>query len=289
MDSGFYTMIEFAGADRLSFLQGQLTQDLDLLQSAVSLPAAWCSAKGRVIVCGQLVDMEGAIGMVIPASMLDSVRKRLTMYRLRADVSIEVNDAEWRAMAYSRHDNATLLDQAELQPADSAGASCRSGDLVAINQIGSERYVEVYGPQQAFDAAGLSAASHFDSTQWQQERIASGRPEIVAENSEQYTPHMLNLDLTGAVSFSKGCYTGQEIVARTQHLGKVKRRLNHYRLNDCSATVGDSLSDGERDVGKVVNVCGDRILALTPIAQHDATLQLGSGTATPLPLPYQLS
>lgn len=234
----YYQIILFSGTDQLSFLQGQMTQDLDALHDAVSLPAALCSAKGRVIVTCQLFALGDATGMAVPSSMIAAVIKRLTMYKLRADVQMNSGDDECLAAA--------------------------------------------------FKTAGLDSIDPFDLQSWQQIRVASGRTDIVPENSEQYTPHMLNLDLTGAISFTKGCYTGQEIVARTEHLGKVKRRLNRYRLSNCRAMIGDKLSDGDRDVGKVVNVAGDEILAVTPVDRHQKDLQLGTGTAAPLPLPYEI-
>ncbi len=228
-----YKMILFSGADRGSFLQGQLTQDIDRLREAASLPAALCNPKGRVIVTCQLFNLADSIGMAVPTSMADAVSKRLTMYRLRADVQIAMGD-----------------------------------DHCLV---------------EAFRTVGL------DAFQSPQERIASGLAEIIDENSEQYTPHMLNLDLTGAISFTKGCYTGQEVVARTENLGTVKRRLNRYRLSDSNAKIGDKLSDGDRDAGRVVNVGTDEILAVTAVDQHQKMLRLGTGTATPLPLPYKLT
>jgi len=234
----YYKFIRFSGADRHSFLQGQLTQDLDELNDAVSLPTALCNAKGRVIATGRLFDLGDSTGMVVPASMAEAVIKRLTMYKLRADVNMHIGD------------NESLIN--------------------------------------AFRKAGIEVIDPCDVAQWQQHQVAAGHADIVTENSEQYTPHMLNLDLTGAISFSKGCYTGQEVVARTEHLGKVKRRLNRYRLSGCDAKIGDKLSAGDSAAGKVVNVAGDEILAVTPVLLHQEILQLGRGTATPLPLPYEI-
>ncbi|NOX71002.1 MAG: folate-binding protein YgfZ [Gammaproteobacteria bacterium] len=234
----YYTIIRFSGTDRHSFLQGQLTQDLDELRDAFSLPAALCSAKGRVITTCRLFDLEDSTGMALPASMADAVMRRLAMYKLRADVEMHIGDND-----------------------------CLIG---------------------AFRDAGIETIDPFDIEQWQRQRVAAGHADIVPENSEQYTPHMLNLDLTGAISFTKGCYTGQEVVARTEHLGKVKRRLNRYRLSGGDAKIGDKLYAGERDAGKVVNVAGDEILAVTPVHLHQDVLQLEHGTATPLPLPYEI-
>ncbi len=93
---------------------------------------------------------------------------------------------------------------------------------------------------------------------------------------------MLNLDKLGAISFTKGCYTGQEVVARTEHLGKSKRRLMRYQADQDGIAVGDKLSDGERDVGTVVNVVGRDLLAVTPVELHDQTLTKGETQVAPL-------
>lgn len=118
--------------------------------------------------------------------------------------------------------------------------------------------------------------------------ILSGVPTIDETNSESYTPHMLNLDKLGAISFTKGCYTGQEVVARTENLGKSKRRLMRYRADDGGISVGDKLSDGGRDVGAVVNVFGRDLLAVTPVDLHNQSLMLNGSIAAPLGLPYEL-
>lgn len=118
------------------------------------------------------------------------------------------------------------------------------------------------------------------------ELIQAGIPTIAKENSEKFTPHMLNLDRLGAISFSKGCYTGQEVVARTEHLGASKRRLMRYRTDADSVAVGDKLIDEDRSVGEVVNVAGGDFLAVTPVASQQKTLTVNGDTATPLGLPY---
>lgn len=94
---------------------------------------------------------------------------------------------------------------------------------------------------------------------------------------------MLNLDLLGAISFDKGCYTGQEVVARTQNLGSSKRRLMRYRT-DAILESGDKLRDGDRDVGEVINVIGQDLLAMTPVDSHDKTLLANGVEVTPIPV-----
>ena len=116
--------------------------------------------------------------------------------------------------------------------------------------------------------------------------IRAGIPTIDSSNTEQFTPHMLNLDKLGYISFSKGCYTGQEVVARTENLGKSKRRLIRYKADEEGIKVGDKLSDGERNVGEVVNVAGSDLLAVTPVEMHEQSLNFDDVTISPTGLPY---
>ena len=118
--------------------------------------------------------------------------------------------------------------------------------------------------------------------------IRAGVATIDETNSEAYTPHMLNLDKLGFLSFTKGCYTGQEIVARTEHLGKSKRRLKCYEADRTGISVGDKLIDDERTVGEVVNVVGRDLLAVAPVELHEQTLTANDATVTPTGLPYDL-
>jgi len=120
---------------------------------------------------------------------------------------------------------------------------------------------------------------------WQLDKLRAGQPEIHKAQSEAYTPHMLNLDLLGAVSFDKGCYPGQEIVARTHYRGASKRRL--YRFESARpVAAGDKVSDGERDVGVVVNAIGRDLLAVVSTDKADAALAADGIGLTRVELPY---
>jgi len=106
---------------------------------------------------------------------------------------------------------------------------------------------------------------------WQLGRLRAGQAEIYRAQSEAYTPHMLNLDLLGVVSFDKGCYPGQEIVARTHYRGATKRRLHRFE-STAPVAPGAKVSDGERDVGEVVNSIGRELLAVVPTDKAQAGL-----------------
>ena len=119
------------------------------------------------------------------------------------------------------------------------------------------------------------------------DQLRAGIPEIELAQSEKFTPHMLNLDLLGIVSLDKGCYPGQEIVARTHYRGASKRRCLRFKSNKPVAT-GDKISDGDREIGEVVNAIGTDLLAVIPVASVNAVLAIGTDRLTPVDLPYSL-
>ena len=117
--------------------------------------------------------------------------------------------------------------------------------------------------------------------------IENGYPFVGREQAEKFTPHMLNLDLVDAVSFDKGCYPGQEIVARTYYRGATKRRCQRFESDEPVAP-GDKVSDASRDVGEVVNAAGTGLLAVVPVDADRDTLSVGGIRLRPMPLPYSL-
>jgi folate-binding protein YgfZ len=124
-----------------------------------------------------------------------------------------------------------------------------------------------------------------DYEDWRLANLRSGIPEILSSQSEQFTPHMLNLDLLGAVSVTKGCYPGQEIVARTHFRGATKRRALRFE-STAPVAVGDSVSDGDRAIGEVLNAIGHDLLAVVPITSMNQHLTASGHELVNLPLPY---
>ena len=209
--------INVTGPDALTFLQGQLTNDLGRLESEAEILAAWCNPKGRVIWSGTVRAIESGFALSAPAATAADIVRRLTVFRFRAKVDLEVVDE---------------------------GATVDPGFLVQ-----------------------------------------HGCPYVGANQVEQFTPHMLNLDLLDAISFDKGCYTGQEIVARTHYKGATKRRTLRFR-SEQPAAEGDKVSDGQRDIGEVLNVAGTDLLAVVPVDKADDALTIDGNALTHIPLPY---
>ena len=115
--------------------------------------------------------------------------------------------------------------------------------------------------------------------------VANGYPYIGTGQCEQFTPHMLNLDLLDAISFDKGCYTGQEIVARTHYKGATKRRTLRFAAGS-EVSPGDKVQLDGRDIGEVLNVAGKELLAVVPLDKADAPLSVGDTRLEHLELPY---
>ncbi len=115
--------------------------------------------------------------------------------------------------------------------------------------------------------------------------IRDGVPFVGRPQSEKFTSHMLNLDLLGAISFDKGCYTGQEVIARTHYKGVSKRRTLRFS-STAPVAVGDKVSDGGRDIGEVLNVAGLDLLAVVPVDKANETLAVNGIALQHLPLPY---
>jgi hypothetical protein len=286
VDCELYKLITVSGADAVQFLQGQLTQDVALLAGKQSLLAACCNPQGRVITTVRLISLGATIGMVLPLQMAEPMVALFSKYRMRSDVSFDISGDDWAEIAIIQDRDALLLQSVGLLP-EGNETIIKSG-IFAVRYAATESFVELFGEKNSLASLRSDFNAPLEREAWYGALIRAGVPVISDENSEKYTPHMLNLDRLGAISFDKGCYTGQEVVARTENLGSSKRRLMRYRCDAKSIGVGDSLVDEDRSVGKVVNVSGQDVLAVTPVAMHESALVLGGEVAEPVGLPYML-
>jgi len=214
--------IEVTGADAGGFLQGQLTCDIHELSETRAGMAALCNAKGRVISTLLVVKTPQGFVLVLPADLRDTVFNVLRKYVLRAKVQLAQHN---RLTVSGISGDATLAGGLELPQTDFAVAVCPEP---LIKLPAAPRFLWLLAEDTAtekiaeLERQGVVSGS---LAEWRYRDIESGLPWFDLEQSEQHIPQMLNLDRLGGISFSKGCYTGQEIVARTHYLGKVKRAL----------------------------------------------------------------
>ncbi len=205
----FLGVLRVAGPDALNFLQGQLTNDVRLLADGRTQLAALNTPQGRVVALLRLRLFEGTVYALLPTELIEPVSALLRRYVLRSKVRLEA--------------------ATELQ-VGSVGQGTASGPIVFDYAPGrrvvaatADAWRTVAGSAPIPVRAGIR-------DEWLALDIADGLPQVFAATSGAFVAQMLNLDLLDAISFSKGCYTGQEIVARTQHLGRIKRRLCRFVL-----------------------------------------------------------
>jgi tRNA-modifying protein YgfZ len=198
-------VIRALGAEAAKFLHGQLTQDIEHLPTGASCLAGYCSAKGRLMgtfVVHRLSDDE--LLLACSADVLPVVLKRLSMFVLRAKYKLSDASAEWPLWGAVGAAAATARDVMAQLPHALVDAQPLARALV-------------FG-KPAVDEAAL------DINTWRWLEVMSGTPRVTAATAEQFVPQMVNLEVVGGVNFQKGCYPGQEVVARSQYRGTLKRR-----------------------------------------------------------------
>ncbi|MGI9333354.1 MAG: YgfZ/GcvT domain-containing protein [Gammaproteobacteria bacterium] len=272
------SFVRLDGEDVVSFLQGQLTADVRLVDEGHSTLAAWLNPKGRVQTLMRLFDRDGALHMMLPRAFADQTVKRLRMFVLRAKVTLTPVDDNLAAMGVAGDEAARLLRDAGAALPEASDESATSAGCTFVLLHGKRPRYLVIGPVDALEpfARALSGhASTVGAAAWRLLDIEAGVPDIEPGAENTYLPQMLNLQALGGVNFDKGCYVGQEIVARTQYLGRLKRRL--YRA---SVGPGANLEAGapiyangsEQSAGAVLSTAErpDGRLACLAVIQIDA-------------------
>jgi tRNA-modifying protein YgfZ len=240
-----------------------------LLGAERSLLAGYHNPQGRVIALLRLVQLApGDVIAVLPRELISTVAQRLAKFILRAKVKLADESGEWLITGVL---NAPAA--ADDWPASLDGAA-RSGQSIAVRvALQPARWLLV---SPTAHPLSLTGCTHATADDWLRLAIAAGEPEVRAATSEEFVAQMLNLDAVGAIAFDKGCYTGQEVIARAHYRGRVKRRLQRFRTRDSrQLTPGDAgeLSDGR--AFKVVSAValpdgGREFLAVVPLSAEDS-------------------
>ncbi len=254
----FLTVLRVSGGDALTWLQGQLTADLAEIDTTTSRIAAWCSPKGRVLAIFRVfADPEGGYRLVCERWFTAALLARLRIFILRSDVRIDDAGATLgvTGVAGAGTLSGRLGTWAKTAEVDAAATI---GEVVVARVPGRHRRFMVTGPldhiASIVSSAPAGGVRRAEAGAWRLADIRAGVARVSATMSDAFLPQMLNLERFGGVNFDKGCYVGQEIVARAQHLGRIKRRAWVGRTG--MATEGDAIVDGAADgapkVGDVV-------------------------------------
>ena len=231
--SPIHRVLRLSGPDALTFLQSQLTNDVAALAVGGWQWQGYCSAKGRLLATFALARVgEEAWEAVVHSSTIEAFAKRLTMFRMRSKVVIEIAADRSVGWAFEAADSAT------------SGLNLALPDGRAYVLLDTDV------------AATLSLADDTIEQRWQRASIEAMQPEITADTAEMFVPQMIGWDTVqpgGGVSFSKGCYPGQEIVARAHYRGAVKRHLEKHTISDTvEVKVGAEIT---LDDGRTAEVC----------------------------------
>lgn len=257
-------VLAFRGPDAATFLQGQLSANVVELVSGMSLLTGFHNAQGRAIALLTLARMSpDDILAVLPRELVEDVAARLRKYVFRARVTIE---------------------QSPLRPVGAAAGADPFG-----------AYAFRWGDRQLMLAPeGRGPECGADSAAWELADLRQGMPQVYTATCETFVAQMLNLDLLGGISWDKGCYTGQEVIARAHYRGKVKRRMQRWRGRGAIPSPGDTLHAADGRALTVVRAAcvddGFEVLAVGTFGAPEAAAP-GAGGVTvegPLPLPYSL-
>ena len=226
---GHLALIECAGADAGAFLHNQLTSDIKRLAAAEAQYAAWCSAKGRMLTNFVLFRRGADYLALLPDDQREFILKRLQIYVLRSKVTLKDRAIDHEIIGLSGPQAEVALQNAGLDAPPVALGVSSFADVFVIRLNGARYLIAAAGSAAArIWRALLATATPAGAPVWQWLDIAEGIPWIGAATREAFVPQMTGFDRIG-VSFQKGCYPGQEIVARTRYLGKAKRHL--YRVH----------------------------------------------------------
>ncbi|SCX89900.1 hypothetical protein SAMN05216420_101267 [Nitrosospira sp. Nl5] len=312
-DLSHFGLIHFTGEDAQSFLQGQLTCDVRKIDTAAdrstALYGGYCNPKGRMLASFLIWHLvfPGANGYVmqLPAALRAAIQKRLSMFVLRAKVGLSDSSDAWiRIGVAGSHAHALVREILGTAPVSHLEViHAQQGSVIRLGQdrfelVIAPAYAPVVWERLSKDAMPVGAPC------WDWLEIKAGVPVITTATQEHFVPQMVNLEALGGVSFQKGCYPGQEIVARTEYLGKIKRRMVLANIPvPASSTItpvaaGDELFStdmGEQSSGTVVNAApapggGFDVLAVTQTNSIEAGKIFWRSLSGPqleiMPLPY---
>lgn len=299
-DLAHLSILTFSGEDAGNFLQSQLSCDVEpLRQQASSTFGAYCTPKGRMLASFLLWQSKDVWYMILSRSIAASVQQRISMYVLRAKVKIA---APSDMVLIGLGDAAGLGALAKLEGiAPPAAYGVLAHDKLTVVGLPRHRSLLMLPADMAVETWNALSGSvqPTGTSAWEWSDIHSGIPWISASTQDQFVPQMVNLELIGGVSFKKGCYPGQEIVARTQHLGKIKRRMYLAHVSVPADAGAELHSDdvGGQSNGMVVNAVptpqgGSDMLVVVQIESAETSRVHLAASDGPLlefmPLPYPI-
>lgn len=298
-----YGLIEVAGEDGKSFLLGLSTSDVKQVSPSTGQFSSICDTKGRVLTSFMIFHRQGAYYLFLPKLMVEQVIRKLKLHVLRAKVSISDHSEQLKLIGLSGRGSIGFLTQALAATitADAPGMTAHSGDYTVVMLPGQAqpRWLVVGGNAAMAGLWDKLAAdvTPIDKDGWGALNAISGLPFIVPDTAGEYLPQMLNMEAIGGLSFTKGCYPGQEVIARLHYRGKLKRRLYvAYTEADALPAAGTQLyhPDSPNCIGHILaaarhangQVALQAVIEIEQQNQGDVTLASQTGSKLQFMMEY---
>ncbi|HJL81133.1 MAG TPA: hypothetical protein QGG06_05975 [Gammaproteobacteria bacterium] len=235
-----FSIISISGADSTEFIQGQMTQDISAIGDDEARMTAILNPQGRVMSTALIMHWDDSIILVLNKDTVDDLIVWLSRFILRSKVTV----SRLEAHIYGLNQNLANIESDSLD---------LEKEIFCLRSIetDAERTLLITKSLHDFSKSSITTMS---SRNWQLADIQAGIPIIYKENIAKFIPQMVNLDLINGISFNKGCYTGQEIVARVQHRGKIKRRMFHISTQQSNTEIrpGTPVLLGDSEVGTII-------------------------------------
>lgn len=291
-------VLSLRGADAAAFLHGQLSTDVMTLAAGESRLTSYSDARGRLLLVGRLHAESDRFLLEIPGDRLEPVRQQLARFVLRADVHIEDISGALARCAAAGHSAAVALGAVvDSLPAEPGQSVTAANGARLVRLAGPRPRWQIHGDPEAVSAVWDQLAGHtveVNSSQWRLLDIEAGIPAVHEGTAGHFVAQMLNLDHLGAIDFQKGCYPGQEVIARAHYLGRVKRRMQLFRLPAGAAVPapGTTVEQDGKKAGEVVEAApmpADGCLVLAVIRNEAGDpLTIDGQPAEHRPLPYSI-
>jgi folate-binding protein YgfZ len=292
-------LLQLGGADTFTFLQGQVTNDVKQLNGQIAHYSGYCNPKGRLLALLLAFAHKDHIHLQLPKELIVPIAKRLKMYVMRSKVEVQDVSESIIKIGVNGTKAIELLSPlfSQIPQNDYELVSLENGALIKLP--GNQPRFEIFTDIANAPIIWNSLAPHTkiaDAAYWELLEIQAGIPEVYVKTQEEFVPQMLNLDLLNGINFKKGCYTGQEIVARTHYLGTVKRRTQLAHIDATTQpNAGDDVLNSNGDIiGKVVRCApsfngGYDLLAEVRLESVEAgPLNVNGDTLNLQQLPYKI-
>ncbi|WP_157669411.1 folate-binding protein YgfZ [Chitinibacter sp. GC72] len=296
-----FGLIRFSGEESQPFLQGQLSSDIRALQREQIQFSSYSTPKGRMQASFYVIRRGDDYLLQIAAEIQPAIQKRLSMFILRSKTKASDASSELGLLGVAgKHAKSTMIQVFGQAPESMQLIEQDGVQLIGLPNEHYQILLEQNQTEAIWNKLVAAGANPAGEPIWRLSEIQAGSPWITAATQEEFVPQMANLELIGGVSFTKGCYPGQEIVARTQYLGKLKRRTYRMHVDSLDAAEGQDVFSAEMNgqpSGKIMLAApapqgGMELLVVAQIASLEHGLHLGDANGPllhNLALPYAMN